>query len=616
MIRVPPFFSLDWNDFDEWLNFGFDDDYMGLSAKSTSDAVASASATIAGLYGNIQEPDMDKDAIDPRQYFPASIELDAQLVFPDMTTIPSEDIEKENLALVEQVPDGVPQKVFEMATVLQTKSNYPKFIELRIPPALVLNAWVQLYFEHFHPVFPILHKPTFSPATMNPFLVLTVAAIGAHFSDLEGSQACQRAMHELVRRYTSYTCEQCNRTSRELWITQTILLNQLGLMYSGNRRALELAELVQAVPVTLARRKRLLSNILPRARISALQLPLGQEWQLSIYDEERRRVGFATWLIDFGWKYSFGLNHVMRADELQNCLPQSDDCWDAPGAQQWAQIMEVRNFSTIPSLPVTIANQNWMWAWSQTGTLGKQTILHYLTSIVMNDDADSSSQGCLSEHILAAAETLKSLLGAERGEAHTKAAVLHRMLICSGLMIYYSPTLRIKSLCLSVIYRRMDDTSWDILSSQWAQSPFQGRLAVLYGAQVFETIRSNHCGHFLMPASLLRAVLVLWVYSMLCRRHGLLERGCPGPDRDLEPSAALDLECLETTGTERWIANGSGCVKLPGIGNLLCRRGARRLLDESIVVMSSLSCWSISSSYVQLLQRIQAIEGQTEGVSS
>jgi hypothetical protein len=205
MLTVPPFFSLDWNDFDEWLNFGFDDDYMGLSAKSTSDPVASASATIAGLYGNIQEPDMDKDAIDPRQYFPASIELDAQLVFPDMTTIPSEDIEKENLALVEQVPDGVPLKVFEMATVLQTKSNYPKFIELRIPPARVLNGWVQLYFEHFHPVFPILHKPTFSPATMNPFLVLTVAAIGAHFSDLEGSQACQRAMHELVRRYTSYT---------------------------------------------------------------------------------------------------------------------------------------------------------------------------------------------------------------------------------------------------------------------------------------------------------------------------------------------------------------------------------------------------------------------------
>jgi hypothetical protein len=205
MITVPPFFSLDWNDFDEWLNFGFDDDYMGLSAKSTSDPVASASATIAGLYGNIQEPDMDKDAIDPRQYFPASIELDAQLVFPDMTTIPSEDIEKENLALVEQVPDGVPLKVFEMATVLQTKSNYPKFIELRIPPARVLNGWVQLYFEHFHPVFPILHKPTFSPATMNPFLVLTVAAIGAHFSDLEDSQACQRAMHELVRRYTSYT---------------------------------------------------------------------------------------------------------------------------------------------------------------------------------------------------------------------------------------------------------------------------------------------------------------------------------------------------------------------------------------------------------------------------
>jgi hypothetical protein len=321
-------------------------------------------------------------------------------------------------------------------------------------------------------------------------------------------------------------------------------------------------------------------------------------------------------LIDFGWKYSFGLNHVMTADELQNCLPQSDDCWGATTAQQWAQIMEARSFSAVPSLPQTIADQNWIWARSQTGTLGKQTILHYLTSIVTKDDADSSSQGCWSEKRLAAAATLKSLLGEELGEGHTKAAVLHRVLICSGLMIHYSPTLRIKSFCLRVIYRRMDDTSWDLLMSQWAKSPFQGRLAVLYGAQVFETIRLNRCAHFLTPASLLRAALVLWIYSTLCQRYGLLERGCPGPDPNMEPSAVLDLECLETAGTKRWIANGSGCLKLPGIGNLLCHRGARRLLDESIVVMNSLSCWSISSSYVQLLQRIQAVGGETGGVSS
>lgn len=306
----------------------------------------------------------------------------------------------------------------------------------------------------------------------------------------------------------------------------------------------------------------------------------------------------------------------MTADELQNCLPHSDDCWDAATAQQWAQIMEARSFSTVPSLRRTIANQNWIWAWSQTGTLGKQTILHYLTSIVTKDDADSSSQGCWSEQRLAAAATLKSLLGEELGEGHTKTAVLHRVLLCSGLMIHYSPTLRIKSLCLRVIYRRMDDTSWDLLSSQWAKAPFQGRLAVLYGAQVFETIRLNRCVHFLTPASLFRAVLVLWIYSTLCQRYGLLERGCPGPGRIMEPSAVLNLECLETAGTKRWLANGSGCVKLPRIGNLLCHQGARRLLDESIVVMNSLSCWSINSSYVQLLQRIQATEGELGAILS
>ncbi|GMF68457.1 unnamed protein product [Aspergillus oryzae] len=160
---------------------------------------------ITEVYRRNQVPEIDKDAVEPRHYDPARAEDDAQLIFPDMTVIPREDIEAENLAHVEEVSAEVTSIVFELANDMQLKSNYPQFIELRIPPAPVLNAWVQLYFEHFHPMFPVLHKPTFSTSGSNPFLVLAVAAIGAHFSDIQGAQPCLRAMHELIRRYTSYT---------------------------------------------------------------------------------------------------------------------------------------------------------------------------------------------------------------------------------------------------------------------------------------------------------------------------------------------------------------------------------------------------------------------------
>jgi hypothetical protein len=79
-------------------------------------------------------------------------------------------------------------------------------------------------------------------------------------------------------------------------MTQTIILNQLGLMYSGDRRALELAELFQSVPVTLGRRKRLFSNVLPPDKLSSMLLPIDGEWQLWVLDEQRRRAGFAIWV--------------------------------------------------------------------------------------------------------------------------------------------------------------------------------------------------------------------------------------------------------------------------------------------------------------------------------
>lgn len=79
-------------------------------------------------------------------------------------------------------------------------------------------------------------------------------------------------------------------------MTQIILLNNLGLAYAGNRRTLEVAEILQSVPVTLGRRKRLFTDMFPMQKFSQLQLPLSQKWQIWLLDEERRRTGFAIWV--------------------------------------------------------------------------------------------------------------------------------------------------------------------------------------------------------------------------------------------------------------------------------------------------------------------------------
>jgi hypothetical protein len=77
---------------------------------------------------------------------------------------------------------------------------------------------------------------------------------------------------------------------------QVIMLNNLAMSHSGERRELEVAEVLQSVPTALARRMGLLDDVLTHERISELQGPLEQTWRLWAMDEERRRAGFGAWV--------------------------------------------------------------------------------------------------------------------------------------------------------------------------------------------------------------------------------------------------------------------------------------------------------------------------------
>lgn len=91
-------------------------------------------------------------------------------------------------------------------------------------------------------------------------------------------------------------CEKQNQLGRTVWMTQVIMLNNLAMSHSGDRRELEIAEILQAVSVTLARRKGMFEDVHPQERVAKLQLPLKQAWRLWAVDEERRRTGFAVWV--------------------------------------------------------------------------------------------------------------------------------------------------------------------------------------------------------------------------------------------------------------------------------------------------------------------------------
>ncbi|KAE8395204.1 hypothetical protein BDV23DRAFT_168808 [Aspergillus alliaceus] len=265
---------------------------------------------------------------------------------------------------------------------------------------------------------------------------------------------------------------------------------------------------------------------------------------------------------------------------LRNCLPQSESRWNASSAQNWAIFGE---------------GNGGIQCGQKLGTPGKQTILQYLTNIVKDKgDISPGSPTFSLEERNEAMKVLEGLLEETRDECYgfslseVKASAIHRVMILSALTNYHTPTSDIISHAIKVIYGKMDDSSWTQIIDRCS-------LCV----HVFETIRSARCTHFITPVHFLRAALVLWLYATIYDR---LRQG-----REYQfqvPMVVLDFKSLNTTATKQWVSNGSSCIKLARVSNLLNRNGRCKILEDSVVIMRSLKAWGISTMYAQLLARV------------
>ncbi|KAH7134867.1 fungal-specific transcription factor domain-containing protein [Dendryphion nanum] len=565
---------------------------------------------IADLFSRSHSPVLDKDAVDVRLYRPTRIEVDAPLTIPDLDSLSIGQADMEDYAHVDALPSDKLDAVALLIEDVQTKPHYPLFNNPKLPPQSVINAWIQSYFEYFHPIFPVLHKATFSSPDTPALLVLAVAAIGAQFSNLKNALECASSLQELVRRASSRQCEFQNKHGRTVWMTQVVMLNSLTMSHCGERRALEVAEILQAVPVALARRKGLLDDVLTHERISQLQVPLEQTWRLWAVDEERRRTGFGVWLVDSAFRSNFNLTTVLNRSELRNSLPQSEQRWIANNAQSWASYPPGLGSGRTKSLAEIISAESWLTVWSRTGTIGKQVILQQLMDDVRPRESFDHQEHPPSANSARAKEILVGLLTILEEEQETpvndlKALIANKVICLAALMLCSSPVVDLTTIALNAIYDRVHDRELAIIAQSWKNSANEGRRVVLHAARLFETIRNHHTTHYSMPAYLLKAVLTLWLYSFLFERPKVTgffyqeEEGNP-------TSIALGMAEIKSAQVQDWLSYGRGRVKLPGMANLLCAQGRQKLLKEATVAMGSLKSWGISKGYLQLLKRLEA----------
>ncbi|OBT64241.1 hypothetical protein VE03_06892 [Pseudogymnoascus sp. 23342-1-I1] len=562
----------------------------------------------------------------PVDWDPAKV--DNLVSFPDMSGIPRDFYESEDFALVPRL--GV--KTYEdidgsLRQTSQDQTIWRHFQNAVLPPRHAMDCFVQLYFEYFQPIFPLLHQPSFDPNSTSWVLVLAIAAVGCLYSNTPESGKCANALQELLRRAIMLVCERDNSSARKIWLTQAILLNGIGMTYCGNRRLLELALAFQSSSVTQSRRNGSLKQ--PAQLVSIDQTTEGAEleskWRAWIHEESFRRLGFCVWLYDGQFSLYFDICPVMRISEMRQQLPCHEVVWDASHASAWKEAFlryqtpfnqplylhsTLESLYTSPSLSMRL------------GGFAKLIVVFSIFRNVWDMQQYASTPFLPALSLLSQGEWIEKVKSAlqyiersSRGSfANTDMVQLsleaHTHLV--SLMLYIP-------LAEVLMYARSQKGNRDGQQARkrlenWTRE-MNGRTArhaVIHASALFGLIRTRLCGSFYEPITFLIATLTLWTFSQFSPNQLASSpsdsSGHYNNMGQLQSRIRLD-KIRSAEGAQEWIENGGDMGGyLANVGNICVAASGARILKIATQTLSSMDTWALGTGFASVLAQLQSEE--------
>jgi hypothetical protein len=246
----------------------------------------------------------------------------------------------------------------------------------------MMQTFISMYWTHFHPQMPILHRPTFSAEKTPDILLLCIIVIGASRVDPKADKelaAASMDMATMVARNLRWIIfdEEDFRPPAKLWIFQALLLLETFEKMYSDRRLHERAHIHHATTLTLMRRGSSLTG-----RSGAFDSPQSgrdakssssdnsisfsgqpgsgtgnasdEAWNRWIMQEATKRVAFAAFVIDATHATMFGHSAVMVIQEMQLQLPCDETLWSAESANKVFSIQQSLNQHNMTTPPLFI----------------------------------------------------------------------------------------------------------------------------------------------------------------------------------------------------------------------------------------------------------------------
>ncbi|KAK1517852.1 uncharacterized protein CCOS01_12109 [Colletotrichum costaricense] len=479
--------------------------------------------------------------------------------------------------------DHVPSLSPQAYSILQTQfeklnadTDYCKaFTDKSFPSREAIDVYIQSHFEHYHPIWPLLHQRTFDPERVHWILLLAVAATGCGFSKF-GTLIDVFLLQEFLRRSINLCLDLDPEpdAASELCLTQAVLLSQIGLMFSGSMSFAEHAQRNMSLLATLCRRAGYFSG---SQSLSEDIASLPANWKRWICAESKRRL-----LLDGQLGLFFDLPPTIPTDLLLLPLPSDEGLWASDSAEIWAD-----QASRSPNLANdSLLREQLVHFWRDEKVKEGLSSLNrlFLTFAVYRDSANNQDAIHYLE-ILRGDEDIKPPTGKIQRitlqHNHAFSLLLHmplRVLTAfSGWGV--SPQVR--------------EAADGRLSLWLRQNKGKARVIIYHAAKLFSYIR-NHptCGHHENNA-LLYATLSMWIHTLF-NRHQTSSLRTHRLDKPNHQEALV-----------QWLSGDSDFrLYVAGIGDLNDERASDRLVQESVRILTRKSGWSLGLA-VSMVMRAQ-----------
>ncbi|EXJ82935.1 hypothetical protein A1O3_06752 [Capronia epimyces CBS 606.96] len=217
---------------------------------------------------------------------------------------------------------------------LQIRSQHDQVL----PSADFLNLCVRSYFARFHPVFPLVHAPTFRPSKANSMVLLSICSVGSLFTGSanairQGVQIFER-LHKAV--LANWERLMSRGTDEQVSLVQTAIIGQTFGLLSGEPQHLAIVDAFNGTLISWARRL----GAFRAKKLRGLDLnvsppELDQLWREWARNEELIRIGLSVHIHDAELASNFHHEPFLRHSSRPLPIAASNQTFTAARPEEW-----------------------------------------------------------------------------------------------------------------------------------------------------------------------------------------------------------------------------------------------------------------------------------------